>query len=100
LIETGRGEVVGMKRVIALNAALAIFIGLGVASAAGPRFTARSLRGRYTGNAVVSEDVAEGGGTNAELQANEIVIENFDGNGIFTGAVTVVCGRLPAAARR
>jgi hypothetical protein len=84
-----------MKR-IALCAALVFFVGVGVAKAAGSLFTTRSLKGRYTGSSLITENVPQGGSTNADLQVNEIVIDNFDGMGNFSGTATVVV-RAPSS---
>jgi alkaline phosphatase len=84
-----------MKR-IALCAVLVVFVGVGVARAAGSSFTARSLRGRYTGSAIITENVPQGGSTNADLNVNEIVIIIFDGMGSFSGTATVVV-RAPSS---
>ena len=86
-----------IKKALAMATAVAFLLLSGLAVAAAPRFSQQSIRGRYTGSFAVSENVAAGGGLNAEIQATEIVIENFDGQGSLSGSAIVVA-RVPSTA--
>ena len=87
-----------MKTCLAIHAFfIFLLVNCGVVLAAPPQFSQRSLMGRYSGSFSVSENVAAGGGSTAEIQASEIVIENFDGKGNFSGASTVIA-RVPSTA--
>jgi hypothetical protein len=90
------GVVVRIKKVLAMATTVAFLSLSGLALGAAPRFSQQSVRGRYTGSFAVSENVAAGGGLNAEIQATEIVIENFDGSGGLSGSAIVVA-RVPSS---
>ena len=86
-----------IKKGVGMTTVVCFLLLNGLVLAAAPRFSQQSIRGRYTGSFAVTENVAAGGGTNAEIQATEIVIEKFDGMGSLSGSAIVVA-RVPSTA--